>query len=86
MCDEGQKIEENGKILWSLWYILAFKILGLHLPALLWVKGASKHSSGYYKSTFRAKNNPTCKKAAPAISMAFLALMTLKQENNEICA
>ena len=69
---------------WPSWYLLAFKILGLHLPALLWVKGASKYSSGYYKSTFRAKNNPTCKKAAPAISMAFLTLMTLKLENNEI--
>ena len=36
-------------------------------------------------STFRAENNPMCKKAAPAISMAFLTLMTLKLENKEIC-
>ena len=27
-----------------------------------------------------------CKKAVPAISVAFLTLMTLKLENNEICA
>ena len=35
--------------------------------------------------TFRAKNNPMQKKAAPAITVAFLTLMTLKLENKEIC-
>ena len=67
-------------------YVLAFKFLGLHFSALFWVKGALKRSSGYYKSSFENINNHICKKAAPAISAAFLTLMTLKLENNEMCA
>ena len=67
-------------------HILAFKILGLHLSAPFWVRGGLKSSSGHYKSTFRNINNLQCKKAAPAITVAFLTLMTLKLENKEIYA
>ena len=36
-------------------------------------------------STFKNMNNLLCKKANPAITVAFLTLMTLKLENKEIC-
>ena len=74
------KISPYSSNFWPSWYILAFKILGLHLSPLLWVRGALKSSLGYYKSISRTKNNCLCKKAAPAISAAFL---TLKLENKE---
>ena len=72
-------------IFWPSSHILAFKILGLHFSAPFWVRGGLKSSSGHYKSTFRNINNLRCKKAAPAITVAFLTLMTLKLENKEIC-
>ena len=72
-------------ILWPSWYILTFKILGLHLSALFWVRSTYKCSSGCYKSNFKNKNNPICKKATPATRTAFLALKILKLKNNDIC-
>ena len=67
------------------WHILAFKILGLQVSPMHGVRGALKSSSGHYESTFRNINNLRCKKATPAITVAFLTLMTLKLENKEIC-
>ena len=50
------------------------------------MKDPLQSSSGCYKSTFENINNPICKKTIPAISGSFLTLMTLKLENNEMCA
>ena len=72
-------------IFWALLYNLAFEILGIHFSAPFWNRGALKSSSGHYKSTFRNINNLWCKKAAPAITVAFFTLMTLKPENKDIC-
>ena len=80
-----EKIFPFSSIFWPSSHILAFKILGLHFSAPFWVRGGLKSSSGHYKSTFRNINNLRCKKAAPAITVAFLTLMTLKLENKEIC-
>ena len=43
---------------------------------VLWVKGALKYSSGYYKSTFREEKQPYVKRTNPAICVIFLTLMT----------
>ena len=66
-------------------YILAFRVLGLHFYAPIWVGCALRSFFWHHKSTFRKIKNLRCKKTAPAIMVAFLTLMTLKLENKEIC-
>ena len=60
-------------ILRPSWYILAFKRPKFHDPALFWVKGSLKSSSGYYKSIFGSTNFLICNLALPAKIAAFLA-------------
>ena len=42
-------------------------------------------SSGCYESNYENKNNPLCNLAFSATRAAFLALMTLKLKNKEVC-
>ena len=72
-------------ILWPSWHYLAFKIPGLHLSPLFWIKSTFKWSCGCYLSNYRNKNNLLRNLAFSATRAAFLALMTLKLKNKEIC-
>ena len=65
-------------------YILAFKRPNFHDPALFWVKGSLKSSSGYYESIFGSTNFLVYNLAFPAKIAAFLAFLALKFKNNEI--
>ena len=67
-------------------YILAFKKPNFHDPALFWVKGSLKSSSGYYESIFGSTNFLICNLAFPAKIAAFLAFLALKFKNNKIRA
>ena len=80
------KIFGYSSILQPSGYILAFKRPNFQGPALFWVKGCLKSSSGCYESIFGSINFLICNLAFPATIAAFLAFMALKIENNEIRA
>ena len=80
------KIFGYSSILQPSGYILAFKRPNFQDPALFWVKGNLKSSSGSWKSIFGSTNFCICNLAFPATIAAFLAFMALKLKNNEIRA
>ena len=84
VLDLFYKIFWYSPILRTSGYISAFKRPNFKVPALFWIKGSLKSSSGCYESIFGSTNFPVYNLAFPATIAAFLAFVALKLKNNEI--